>query len=115
MPLAEVSADGGATWQQARLSSPGPHPAVTALTADIGGFTAMGQFGLLGQQAVAVWTSPDGVSWKQSHVSGLSEGSGIRAITALVPSGSTLTGIGSIESRLTTEPVILTLPSPSRH
>jgi MFS family permease len=76
-----------------------------------GGFTAMGQFGELGKQDVAVWTSPDGVSWKQSHVSGLSEGSGIRAITALVPSGATLTGIGSMESRLTTEPVILTVPS----
>jgi hypothetical protein len=113
MPLAEISADRGASWQQVRLSSPGPGTAITALTADADGFTAMRQFGELGQQDVAVWTSADGTSWTQSRVSGLSGPGvdGIHEIAALVSSGSTVTGTGSIESQLSQKSVILTLPA----
>ena len=70
-PFAELSVDGGATWQQVPFSSPGPDTAFTALTADSAGFTAAGLFGPPGQQDVAVWTSATGVSWKPSQASGL--------------------------------------------
>ncbi len=62
VPFAELSVDGGASWQQVPFSSPGPDTAFTALTADSAGFTAAGLFGEPGQQNVAVWTSATGAS-----------------------------------------------------
>ena len=87
VPFAELSADGGQTWQQVPFSSPGPDTAFTALTADAAGFTAAGLFGPPGQQDVALWTSANGVSWKPSQSSGLN-GSEAWQIDTLAPSGS---------------------------
>ena len=53
VPFAELSTDGGATWQQVPFSSPGPYTSFTALTANAAGFTAAGLFGQPGQQDVA--------------------------------------------------------------
>jgi len=63
VPFAELSADGGASWQRVRFSSPGPNPVITALTADSGGFTAAGQYGEPGQQTAVTWTSATGTTW----------------------------------------------------
>ena len=87
VPFAELSLDGGATWQQVPFSSPGPDTAFTALTADAAGFTAAGLFGQPGQQDVAVWTSATGATWKPSQSGGLN-GSEAWQIDALAPSGS---------------------------
>jgi hypothetical protein len=65
-PLAEVSADGGATFKPASFGVPGPDLAVTALTADAAGFTAAVQSGAPGQQDVTIWTSAGGTSWTPS-------------------------------------------------
>jgi hypothetical protein len=107
-PLAELSADGGATWRQVPFSAPGPDPAITALTADVGGFTAAVQTGEPGQQDVMIWMSPDGASWAQSHLSGLA-GGGTHQLTALASSGTTVTGIGSIATQQRQVPIILVL------
>ena len=110
MPLAELSVDGGATFKQVPFTAPGPDAAITALTADSGGFTAAGQSGEPGQQDVTIWTSAGGASWTQSHVAGLS-GSGAHQLTALASSDTTVTGIGSIATQQNQQSVILTLPA----
>ncbi|MGH3223765.1 MAG: hypothetical protein ACRDPY_34655, partial [Streptosporangiaceae bacterium] len=107
-PLVELSTDGGKSWAQIQLSTPGPNTVVTALTASGGGFTAAGQYGEPGQQDAAVWTSPSGVNWQVSDVIGPGAG-GQNEITALASSGATVTGIGSIQTQHSQESVILTL------
>ncbi len=97
LPLAELSTDGGKTWQQVQFVSAGPNTTVTALTAGPGGFTAAGQFGSAGQLGAAIWRSPDGTSWTQLVISGLT-GGGSHDITTLTPSGSAVTAIDSILS-----------------
>ena len=110
MPFAELSVDGGATWQQVPFSSPGPDTTFTALSAaGSAGFTAAGLFGQPGQQDVAVWTSAAGVSWKPSQSSGLN-GSEAWQIDALAPSGSAVTGIGTIVTQQSQQTVTFTLP-----
>ncbi len=106
-PFAELSVDGGTSWQQVPFSSPGPDIAFTALTADSAGFTATGLFGPPGQQGVAVWTSATGVSWKPSQASG----SEAWQIDALAPSGSAVTGIGTIVTQQSQQTVTFTLPA----
>jgi len=109
VPFAELSADGGAHWQQVPFSSPGPDTAFTALTADAAGFTAAGLFGQPGQQTVAVWTSATGASWTPTQASDFS-GAGAFQISALAPSGSAVAGIGSIATQQSQQIVTLTLP-----
>ena len=110
VPFAELSADGGTTWRQAAVSSPGPEVAFTALTADAAGFTAAGLFGAPGQRDVAVWTSAAGASWTPSQASDLN-GAGAWQITALASSGSAVTGIGSVATQASQQTVTLTLPA----
>jgi hypothetical protein len=109
VPFAELSADGGVTWEQMPFSSPGPDTTFTALTADSAGFTAAGLFGQPGQQDVALWTSATGASWKPSQSSGLN-GSEAWQIDALAPSGSAVTGIGTILTQQSQQTVTFTLP-----
>ena len=110
IPFAELSEDGGITWQQAPFSSPGPDTTFTALTADSAGFTAAGLFGPPGQQDVAVWRSANGVTWKPSQSGGLN-GSEAWQIDALAPAGSAVTGIGTIVTQQSQQTVTFTLPS----
>jgi len=107
-PLVELSTDGGKSWAQIQLTSPGTDTVVTALTASGSGFTAAGQYGKPGQQDAAVWTSPSGVNWQVSDVIGPGAG-GQNEIAALASSGTTVTGIGSIQTQQSQESVILTL------
>jgi hypothetical protein len=109
VPFAELSADGGQTWQQVPFSTPGPDTSFTALTADQGGFTAAGLFGPAGQQDVALWTSANGVTWKPSQSSGLN-GSEAWQIDALAPSGSGVAGVGTIVTQQSQQTVTFTLP-----
>ena len=109
-PFAELSLDDGVTWQQVPFSSPGPDTAFTALAADPAGFTAAGLFGPPGQQDVAVWTSATGASWKPSQSGGLN-GSEAWQINALAPSGSAVTGIGTIITQQSQQTVTFTLPA----
>ena len=110
VPFAELSVDGGATWQQVPFSSPGPDTTFTALTAaGPAGFTAAGLFGPPGQQDVAVWTSASGASWKPSQSSGLN-GSETWQIDALASSGSAVTGVGTILTQQGQQTVTFTLP-----
>jgi hypothetical protein len=110
VPFAELSVDGGTNWQQVPFGSPGPDTAFTALTADSAGFTAAGLFGSTGDQNVALWTSATGASWKPSQAGDLN-GAGSWEITALAPSGSTVTGIGSVATQQSQQTVTLTLSS----
>ena len=109
-PFAELSLDDGVTWQQVPFSSPGPDTAFTALAADPAGFTAAGLFGPPGHQDVAVWTSATGASWKPSQSGGLN-GSEAWQINALAPSGSAVTGIGTIITQQSQQTVTFTLPA----
>jgi hypothetical protein len=109
VPFAELSVNGGTSWQQVPFSSPGPDTAFTSLTAGSAGFTAAGLFGEPGRQDVAVWTSATGASWTPSQASDLN-GAGAWEITALAPSGSVVTGIASIATQQSQQIVTLTLP-----
>ena len=110
VPFAELSVDGGASWQQVPFPSPGPDTAFTALTVGSGGFTAAGLFGAPGQQDAAVWTSAIGASWTRSPVSGLN-GGGSHDVVALAPSGSAVTAIDSIQTQEGHEFVTRSLPA----
>ncbi len=110
VPFAELSADGGQTWQQVPFSSPGPDTAFTALTADAAGFTAAGLFGPPGQQDVALWTSANGVSWKPSQSSGLN-GSEAWQVNTLAPAGSVVAGVGTITTQQSQQAATFTLPA----
>jgi hypothetical protein len=109
VPFAELSTDGGATWQQVPFSSPGPSTAFTALTANAAGFTAAGMFGQPGQQDVALWASANGANWMPYRSGGLS-GSGAWQIDALAQSGAAATGIGTILTEQSQQTVTFTLP-----
>ncbi len=113
LPFAELSVDGGTSWQQVPFRSPGPDTAFTALTAGPDGFAAAGQFGEPGQREVAVWTSANGTVWSPSQVSGLTgaQANGGYVLTALAPAGSAVTGIGSIATQQSLEPFTVTLPA----
>jgi hypothetical protein len=97
-PLAEVSADGGASWQQVPSRLTGPGALVTALTAGTGGFTAATRSGASGQHGAAVWTSASGASWTPVPVIGLTAG-GSHDITTLAPSGTSVAGIDSVQTQ----------------
>ena len=103
MPLAELSTDGGATFQPVRFAAPGPDPAITALTAGPGGFTAAALAGAPGQRQVTIWTSADGSSWTRSLATGTGQ------LTALAPAGPAVTAIGSAATPQSQQPVVLTL------
>ncbi len=110
-PFAAVSKDGGITWTESLLPSPGGTAAVHAVAATGGGFTAVGTFGSAGRQNVVIWTSTDGRTWTPNSpsVTGLS-GQGIQEITALTVSGSTLTGVGFTASPVSETPTIWRSP-----
>jgi Protein kinase domain len=108
VPFAEFSTDGGASWQEAPLGSAGPGTTVTALTAASGGFTAASQSGPPGQQDAQIWTSATGSTWTSVQVSGLS-GGGAHDVTALVSSGSAVTGVGLVASPQSQQPVTVSL------
>jgi hypothetical protein len=113
VPIAELSVNGGSSWQQVPFGSPGPDTTFTALTASSGGFTAAGQFGAPGQQQVAAWTSANGTSWTPAPIGGLtgSQTGGGYQISALAPSGNAVTGIGSLATQASQEVFTVTLPA----
>jgi len=108
VPFAELSANGGASWQEAPFGSAGPGTAVTALTASSGGFTAASQSGGPGQQDAQIWTSATGSAWTPAQVSGLS-GGGAHEIAALISSGSAVTGIGVTATQQSQHPVVVSV------
>ncbi len=110
LPLAELSTDGGKTWQEVQFVSAGANTTVTALTAGPGGFTAAGQFGTAGQLGAAIWRSPNGTSWTQLAIGGLT-GGGNHDITTLAPSGSAVTAIDSILTQQNQEYVTVPVPA----
>jgi hypothetical protein len=113
VPIAELSVDGGISWQQVPFSSPGPDTTFTAMTTSSGGFTAAGQFGRPGQQQAAAWTSADGTSWTHAPIGGLTgaQTGGSTQISALAPSGDAVTGIGRLATQASQEVFTVTLPA----
>ncbi len=111
--FAELSVNGGASWNRVPFAAAGPNTTLTALTADSGGFTAAGQFGEPGQLQVAIWTSANGATWTPSQISGLTgpHNSGSYRITSLVTSGSAVTAIGSIATQQNQEIFTVALPA----
>ena len=92
VPFAELSADGGRTWQRAPFGPAGPGTTVTALTAGPVGFTAGG---LTGPHEVVIWTSGSGTNWKPSSAGGV-RGSATWQVDALAPDGPAISGIGTV-------------------
>ncbi len=114
LPFAELSVDGGNTWQQVPFTSPGPDATFTALTAGPGGFAATGQFGGPGPREIGVWTSANGTVWAPAQIGGLTgaQAGGSDQLTALAPAGSAVMGVGSIATQQSLEPFTVTLPQP---
>ena len=112
MPLAEVSADGGATWTRVPFSAPGAAMAFTALTAGADGFAAAAQFGSAGQQRAAIWTSANGTTWLRETANGLtgSPKGDAHQIDALAPAGQAVIGIASITTQQSQQFFAVTLP-----
>ena len=110
--FAEVSADGGRTWQPVSLPSPHGDAAVTAVTPLSGGFTAVGTDGTSGDRDVVVWTSADGGGWtvQAPNGTGLS-GPGVQQITGLAASGGTLTGVGFTATEAAEQPTVWNVPA----
>ena len=113
-PLAELSSDGGTTWRQVTLGSPGPGTVITALTTGTsaanasavrGGFTAIGESGAPGREQIVAWTSPDGAAWTRALVG---DQGGTRTITALAAFGSTVTGVGQVATPQSQQTVLWT-------
>ena len=104
VPFEAISADGGSSWTQAPLPSPGGAQVltVTALTAAGSGFVATGTFGTTGRQDVVIWSHVPAEggnaatgTWTAAAPDGYGlSGSGVQAITALAVAGATLTGAG---------------------
>jgi hypothetical protein len=92
IPLAVVSADGGAHWRTVVLQAPGGTGVVTALTADNGRLIAAGQAGPAGGERFVTWTSSDGVNWSDA-----TEVAGISQLTSLSDSDGTLTGTSTAQ------------------
>ena len=109
VPFAEMSANGGASWQRVLSGPSGTGTVVTALAAGTGGFTAASQSGPPGQQDAQIWTSATGATWASEQVSGLS-GAGAHEVAALIPSGSGVTGIGLVATPQAQQPVTVILP-----
>jgi hypothetical protein len=110
VPFAELSNDGGVTWQQVPFSSLGTDTSFTALTAAATGFIAAGLSGQPGQQAVALWASATGASWKPYQSGGLN-GSAAWQIDAMTRSGTQVAGIGTSVTQQSQQTVTFTLPA----
>ena len=108
VPFAELSTDGGASWQERPFGSAAPGVTVTALTVGSGGVTAASQSGPRGQQNAQIWTSATGSAWASAQVSGLS-GGGARQISALVSASSGVSGIGTIATEQSQQALTLSL------
>jgi hypothetical protein len=106
VPFAELSADGGRTWQRAPFGTSRPGITVTALTAGPVGFTAGG---LTGPHEVVIWTSGSGANWKPSSAGGVS-GSATWQIDALAPDGPAMSGIGTVITAQGQQIVTFTIP-----
>ena len=108
VPFAELSANGGASWQEKPFGSAALGVTVTALTVSSGGFTAASQSGPRGQQNAQIWTSATGSAWASAQVSGLS-GGGAHQISALVSASSGVSGIGTIATEQSQQALTLSL------
>ncbi len=110
-PFTALSVNGGVTWTESLLPSPGGATAVSAVAATGSGFTATGTVGAAGHQDVVIWTATDGLNWTTASpsVAGLG-GQGVQEITALTVSGRTLTGVGFAASPASETPTIWRSP-----
>ena len=111
--FAEVSANGGRTWQPVALPSPRGDAIATALAPMRGGFTAVGAYGTPGHRDVVVWTSADGGAWTTQIPSGPGlSGAGIQEITGLAASGNgALMGVGFAASASGEQPTVWNVPA----
>jgi hypothetical protein len=114
-PFAAISTDSGATWEQSPLPAPSPAGtlAISGLTAAGSGFTAIGTFGLPGNQDVVIWNHGpgNGGAWMAVAPAGNGlSGPGIEEITALASTGSTLTGAGFTATPTGTVPTLWQSP-----
>jgi photosystem II stability/assembly factor-like uncharacterized protein len=107
VPFAEISADGGRTWQRAPFGAARPGTTVTALTAGPAGFTAGS---LTGPHEVVIWTSGSGANWKPSSAVGV-RGSATWQVDALAPDGPAMSGIGTVITAQGQQIVTFTTPS----
>jgi len=93
VPIVAVSTDGGRRWDLVRLTVPGGHGTVTALTATPAGFVVAGQTGTKADPRAVTWSLPSPVSpsgWSKV----VPDSSDVAKISALAAAGSTVTGAG---------------------
>ncbi|WP_285699162.1 sialidase family protein [Actinomadura sp. NBRC 104412] len=115
VPLAYVSADGGASWKAAGVRAPAGDSDVgmTTITAATGnGFAATGTAGRPGTSDVVSWSSPDGQTWtaQKAEGTGLS-GGGDQQITGLAFHQGALVAVGRLSDQRGQEPVLWRRPA----
>jgi hypothetical protein len=76
---------------------------ISAMTSDPHVFMAVGS-----HDGHPIWTSATGLTWTSAQVSGLS-GGGTHMVSALVSSGSAVTGVGMTATQPAQQPVTVSL------
>lgn len=114
-PLAYLSGDGGATWQEVRVPTKlgSGDVVVTELTATPSGFVLAGTVGRPGTSDVVVWTAPDGRSWTYDNPAGTGlNGRGDQEITGLAAFGGNLIATGTTADHNGRQPTLWRRPLP---
>ncbi|MBO2450383.1 hypothetical protein J4573_24995 [Actinomadura barringtoniae] len=94
-PFVGVSADGGRTWRAAVPTGAPQATVLTGVVATAKSFLVAGVAGAPGRQDVALWTSQDGIAWRQAPVRGGGlDGPGDQRLTALAATGNDVTAAG---------------------
>lgn len=94
-PFVGVSADGGRTWRAVVPTGAPQATVLTGVVATAKGFLVAGAAGAPGRQDVALWTSQDGMAWRQAPVRGGGlDGPGDQRLTALAAPGNDLVAVG---------------------
>jgi hypothetical protein len=111
--FAEVSDDGGKSWQPVRLPSPAAGSIVTAFTVTPTGLLIAGSSGRVGRTSVVLWTSREGHSWNSLRPQGTGlSGNAENWLSAVATTGNRLVAAGVTADHLGERPTLWQRPLP---
>jgi hypothetical protein len=111
--FAFTSADGGQTWQEAKLPGTTQTALGTPATATPKGFVIAGISGDWGSTSVVIWTSADGRTWRLERPAGNGlSGRGDHWLTSLTAVGGDLLATGVAADHRGEQPTLWRRPLP---